>query len=66
MNSIMELASKKDLLFTVNVLSGKDLDKLAKLGCEIADKDGMHFDGYTVETHSPFSLEHAKATLLFS
>ena len=66
MNADTAQARKKDVIFTVNVLERKDLDKLAKLGSEIAQKEGLKFDGYTLCTINPYSLDKAKPTLLFS
>ena len=66
MNADTICAHKKDVIFTVNVLEKKDLAKLEKLGSEIAQKEGLKFDGYTLCTVMPYSLEKAKPTLLFS
>jgi hypothetical protein len=66
MNTDTISAHKKDVIFTVNVLEKKDLSKLEKLGSEIAQHEGLKFDGYTLNTVTPYSIDKAKPTLLFS
>ena len=57
---------KKDVTFTVNVMMKRDLEKLEKLGSEIAHKEGSRFDGYSLTTQNPYSIIEAKPTLFFS
>jgi hypothetical protein len=60
-----ECSVKKELPFTINVIHKEERDKLDQLGKEIAVKEGLHYEGYTVYTAEPYSIEKAKPTLFF-
>jgi len=60
-----ECAVKKVLPFTVNVVRLEEREKLNQIGQEIASKEGVHYQGYSVITQEPYSIEQAKATLYF-
>jgi len=53
------------LPFTVNVVQPEEREKLNQLGSEIASKEGLHYEGYSVITADPYSIEHGKAILYF-
>lgn len=61
-----ECAVKKVLPFTVNVVRLEEREKLNQIGQEIASKEGIHYQGYSVITQEPYSIEQAKATLYFN
>jgi hypothetical protein len=61
-----ECVVKKVLPFTVNVIRPEEREKLDKLGDEIAAKEGLHYEGYSVITSEPYSIEQAKPTLYFN
>ena len=60
-----ECAAKKVLPFTVNVTRPEERERLDKLGSEIAAKEGLRYEGYSVSTLEPYSVENAKPTLYF-
>jgi len=60
-----ECTVKKIIPFTVNIAHKEDRESLDKLGNEIATKEGIHYEGYSVCTTEPYSIEKAKATLYF-
>jgi len=60
-----ECAVKKVLPFTVNITRKEERENLNHLGQEIARQEGLHYQGYSVSTIEPYSLEQAKATLYF-
>ena len=60
-----ECSVKKVLPFTVNVILHEERQKLEKMGQEIAAKEGLHYEGYSVITAEPYSVENAKPTLYF-
>jgi hypothetical protein len=62
---IAECFGNRVLPFTVNVTRREEREKLNQLGCEIAVKEGLHFEGYSVVTVEPYTVENAKATLYF-
>lgn len=61
-----ECSVKKELAFTINIVHKEERDKLNKLGEETAVKKGLHYEGYTVYTAEPYSIENAKPTLYFN
>ena len=61
-----ECSVKKELPFTINITLKEERDKLNLLGEEIAGKKGLHYEGYTVYTAEPYSIEKAKPTLFFN
>lgn len=61
-----ECAVKKVLPFTVNVVRLEEREKLDQIGREIASKEGIRYQGYSVITQEPYSIEQAKATLYFN
>ena len=61
-----ECSVKKDLTFTVNVIHKEERENLDQLGKEIAIKEGLHYEGYSVYTADPYSIEKAKPTLYFN
>jgi len=61
-----ECAVKKVLPFTVNIILSEERQKLDKLGLEIAAKEGLNYEGYSVITTDPYSIENAKPTLYFN
>ena len=61
-----ECSLKKDVPFTINVTHNDELEKLNTLGKEIASKEGIEYEGYYLFTITPYSVESAKATLLFN
>lgn len=60
-----ECAVKKVLPFTVNVVRPEEREKLNRLGQEIAAQENLKYEGYSVITQEPYSIEQAKATLYF-
>lgn len=61
-----ECSVKKVLPFTINITHQEEREKLDKLGNEIAAKEGLHYEGYSVCTTEPYSIEQAKPTLYFN
>jgi hypothetical protein len=61
-----ECSVKKDVPFTINIVHKEERDKLDRIGNEIAAKEGLHYEGYSVYTAEPYSVEKAKATLYFN
>jgi len=57
---------KKEVPYTINASLKTDRERLEKLGTEIAQKEGFKFDGYSLITAEPYSLENAKAYLFFA
>ncbi|MGB9613074.1 MAG: hypothetical protein ACPL4K_02710 [Candidatus Margulisiibacteriota bacterium] len=62
---VKEYALKKVLPFTVNITRPEERENLNRLGEEMAKQEGLHYQGYSVCTVEPFSLEKAKPTLYF-
>lgn len=62
---IAECFGNRVLPFTVNVTRPDEREKLNRLGNEIAVKEGLHYEGYSVVTIDPYTIENAKATLYF-
>ena len=62
---IAECFGNRVLPFTVNVTRPEEREKLNRLGSEIARREGVHYEGYTVVTVEPYTIEKAKATLYF-
>ncbi|MBU0572959.1 MAG: hypothetical protein ABIJ26_01250 [Candidatus Margulisiibacteriota bacterium] len=56
---------KKELPETINILSAEERHGLESLGKELAEKEGMRYEGYAVYTEEPYSFKHAKAFLYF-
>jgi hypothetical protein len=52
--------------FPVNLIAREERKKLEELGRNIAKKEKLHYEGYTAVTHEPYSIENAKATLVFN
>lgn len=63
---VSECAGEVILPFTVNTIRQNELKKLELLGDKIAKKEGVHFEGYSVWTAEPYSLEEAKPFLYFN
>ena len=61
-----ECSVLKVLPFTVNVVRSEEREKLNCLGQEIASKEGLRYEGYSVITQEPYSIEQAKPTLYFN
>ena len=61
-----ECYAKKELPFTINIVIDDERKKLDSLGQEIASKEGLNYEGYTVTTLEPYSLDKAKAILFFN
>ncbi len=53
------------LPFTVNITRPEERERLNELGTEIALQEGLHYEGYTVVTVEPYTIEQAKPTLYF-
>lgn len=62
---IAECFGNRVLPFTVNITRPEEREKLNQLGTEIAVKEGLRYEGYSVVTVEPYTLENAKATLYF-
>jgi len=62
---VAECSGKRVLPFTVNVIRPEERAKLNQLGSEIAAQEGLHYEGYSVITTEPYSVEHGKAILYF-
>ena len=62
---IEECFGKRVLPFTVNVTRPEEREKLNQIGTEIATKEGMRYEGYSVITVEPYSVEKGKAILYF-
>ena len=60
-----ECAVKKVLPFTVNLALAEERKNLDKLGSELAEKEGLHYEGYSLYTGEPYSIEQAKPVLYF-
>jgi len=60
-----ECTIKKVLPFTIDVTLQEEREKLDKMGNEIAAKEGLHYEGYSVHTVEPYSIRQAKPTLYF-
>ena len=58
--------AKKELPFTINIVIEDERKKLDSLGLEIASKESLNYEGYTVTTLEPYSLEKAKPILFFN
>ena len=56
---------KKNVPFTINIYSKEDRERLSILGQQIAQQEGIKFEGYYLDTQEPYSVEAAKATLFF-
>jgi len=50
----------------INVSLAEEREKLNRLGSEIADREGLHYEGFTAVTIEPYSIEHAKTVLYFN
>lgn len=61
-----ECSVKKELPFTVNLVSKEERKNLEQLGKKIAVKIGLHYEGYNACTIDPYSVEKAKPTLFFN
>jgi hypothetical protein len=61
-----ECSVKKELPFTVNIIHKEERENLNRIGNEIAAKEGLQYEGYTVFTAEPYSIEKAKPTLFFN
>ena len=62
---VSECTVKKVLPFTVNVIHQEEREKLDRMGTEIATKEGLHYEGYSLCTTEPYSVEQAKPVLYF-
>jgi hypothetical protein len=60
-----ECGAKQELPFTINVSHKEERDNLDQMGMKIAIKKGIHYEGYSVYTAEPYSMENAKPTLFF-
>lgn len=61
-----ECSVKKELPFTINATLKEEREKLDRLGKEIAAKEHLRYEGYYINTVEPYSIEKAKAILLFN
>jgi len=57
---------RKDVPFLVNACRPEDREKLERLGQDLAQKEGFRFEGYSLCTLEPYSIDKAKATLFFA
>jgi len=60
-----ECARKIVLPSTINITLQEEREKLNRIGNEIAAKEGLRYEGYSVSTIEPYSIEKAKPTLYF-
>lgn len=56
---------KKELPFTINISLKEDRDKLDQLGQAIADREEIRYEGYSVSTTAPYSVDKGLPTLFF-
>ena len=60
-----DCALKKVLPFTIDVTHKEEREKLDQLGNELAVKEGLHYEGYSLCTTDPYSINQAKPVLYF-
>lgn len=56
---------KKELPFTINISLKEDRDKLDQIGQEIAVQEHLKYEGYSVSTTAPYSVDKGLPTLFF-
>jgi len=62
----LDCTYKKEVPYTINAFLKTDRERLEKLGSEIAQQEGIKFEGYSLITLEPYSLDNAKAYLFFA
>jgi hypothetical protein len=63
---VSECARRVVLRSPTNVTRLEERKKIDQLGQEIAVREGMHYEGYSVSVAEPYSLEQAKTVLYFN
>ncbi len=62
---VEECFGKRVLPFTVDITRKEEREKLNQIGSEIATQEGLHYEGYSVITVEPYSVQKGKAILYF-
>jgi len=62
---VTECSGKRVLPFTVNIARLEEREKINQIGSNTATEEGLHYEGYSVITSEPYSIENAKVTLYF-
>ncbi len=60
-----ECSMIKEIPDTIDLTRTEERKKIDLLGQRIASKEHLHYEGYIAFTDSPYSVDHAKATLCF-
>jgi hypothetical protein len=64
--NVYECSVKKELPFTIDVSHIEELKDLNRMGEEIANNAGLHYEGYYLFTIEPYSPEKARPILFFN
>ena len=63
---VSECSLIKQLPFTIDIHHQEELDGLNQMGKELANKEGLQYEGYYLSTIEPYSLAQARPTLFFN
>ena len=63
---VSECSGKRVLPFVVNISRLEERERINQIGSDIASEESLHYEGYSVVTADPYSIESAKVTLYFN